>query len=378
MSFLRRPQSHLLRRAIFQIHLWTGVAVSLYVVFIGATGAALVFRPEMQKAAFREFFDAGRAGEPDAEPAEIMRQVQNRYPGYRFSGIDWPTRRRDTYISYVVKGSEFRTVFSHPVSGRVFGELPRNSWITTLQSLHFDLFSGSTGRTVNGIAAFSLIGMFVSGLVVWWPGIDRWRQSLWVDIRNGWKRINWDLHSAIGFWLFALLMLWAVTGVEFAFPRGFRSAVNAVSPLTVVRAPQSAVPHGTKLPAADPMALIAKARALEPGARMGRLVLPATDRAAVLILLAHYDHGDYDTSDERLFYFDQYSGNLLLRRVPAEEIRTAGDFVMAWIGPLHVGSFGGLPVKILWAILAMSFPLLAITGTLMWWNRVFRERFRKA
>jgi uncharacterized iron-regulated membrane protein len=29
-------------------------------------------------------------------------------------------------------------------------------------------------------------------------------------------------------------------------------------------------------------------------------------------------------------------------------------------------------VKILWSILALSFPALAISGTIMWWRRVVR------
>ena len=42
------------------------------------------------------------------------------------------------------------------------------------------------------------------------------------------------------------------------------------------------------------------------------------------------------------------------------------------LGPLHVGSFAGLGVKILWSALALSFPVLAISGTIMWWRRVVR------
>ena len=78
--------------------------------------------------------------------------------------------------------------------------------------------------------------------------------------------INWDVHSAAGFWLLGLLMLWAVTGVEFAFRQPFRNAVNAISPLTVVRAPQSTI-QAERLPAADATALVAKSIAFVPGAK---------------------------------------------------------------------------------------------------------------
>jgi hypothetical protein len=51
MSFVRqwlqRPQNVWLRRALFQIHLWTGVGVGLYVLAISISGSASVFRNEI-------------------------------------------------------------------------------------------------------------------------------------------------------------------------------------------------------------------------------------------------------------------------------------------------------------------------------------------
>jgi len=357
---------HPFRKALFQIHLWIGIAAALYVVLVGFTGAALVFRPEFQALSFPEFFSIDKGGQADAPVAGIIEKLQQRYPGYELAGIDYPTRRRASYLSYLTKGPELVAAFSNPVSAAVIGELPKSSWITKLQDLHFDLLGGSTGRMANGIGALSLMAMFLTGLVVWWPAM-----SVKVNFRTGWKRMNWDLHSATGFWLFGFLLLWAVTGVEFSFPARFRQVVNAISPLTVFRAPESA-PAADGTAAVDIPELVAKARLLVPDAKPGRIVWPSSKRAAVLILMARVDHGDFDTSDEVELYFDQYSGNLLLRREGATEAASGGDLFMKWIGPLHVGSFGGSGVKVLWVILALSFPVLAVTGALMWWNRVRR------
>ncbi|MDA1184988.1 MAG: PepSY-associated TM helix domain-containing protein [Acidobacteria bacterium] len=45
--WLTRPQDIWLRKALFQIHLWTGVAIGLYLAVISLTGAILVFRIEL-------------------------------------------------------------------------------------------------------------------------------------------------------------------------------------------------------------------------------------------------------------------------------------------------------------------------------------------
>lgn len=37
----------------------------------------------------------------------------------------------------------------------------------------------------------------------------------------------------------------------------------------------------------------------------------------------------------------------------------------------------GLIVKVIWALAALSCPLLAITALVMWWNRVFSDKWSK-
>jgi len=51
---------------------------------------------------------------------------------------------------------------------------------------------------------------------------------------------------------------------------------------------------------------------------------------------------------------------------------------MAWLTPLHVGSFGGNGVKVAWLLLGMAPPVLFLTGFIMWWTRVVRVRWLRA
>lgn len=79
------------------------------------------------------------------------------------------------------------------------------------------------------------------------------------------------------------------------------------------------------------------------------------------------------TNDEVSVYFDRYTGELL--DVRPERGTSAGDLLMVWLFPLHAGWFGGIGVKVLWALLGLSFPLLFVSGAVMWWNRVLSERW---
>lgn len=369
-----------LRNTLFQVHLWVGIGLGLYIVVVTATGAALIFRPELQALTYPQFFEIDRSGRADATAGVLLRQLRLAYPGYQILGVDFPTYRRATVLAYLTKDTELRTVFLHPTTGSVIGELPVTSWISRLQNLHFDLFGGTTGRFVNGIGAMFVVLMCLTGIIIWWPGIERWTYSLWIRFGRGWKRTNWELHNAVGFWIFPLLLLWAVTGVDFAFPQQFRAVVNWFSPLSPPeRAPESDLSLKDSPSAPDPEVVVARSRQIVPGATLARYVLPATERAPILVLMAKDLHGDFDRSDEVSLFFDQYDGKLLAQRAQADRTYTAGDTVMAWIGPLHLGTFGGpglsgLGVKALWTLFGLAFPLLVVTGVLMWWNRPSQAR----
>ena len=226
-TFLYRPQSSFFRRALFQVHLWTGIVAGSYIFVVCVTGAALVFRIDMQRASYPHLFTPGVGVE--VEPADILETLRTAYPGWRVSGVDAPTTARPTYLGYVARGDRFLTLLIDPVSARVLGELPERGFVRTVQQLHFDLLAGRTGRVVNGIGAVLLLAMCLTGSIIWWPGIGSWRRGFTVDFRRSWKRINWDLHSAIGFWLFLFMLMWGISGFYLGVPEPFSNFVDSIS-----------------------------------------------------------------------------------------------------------------------------------------------------
>lgn len=164
--WVRNPQSAFWRRALLQIHLWVGLAAGLYVIMISVSGSAVVFRREVSRWLMPSDWNLG-----DRLPAGIRL-------------MEWCV------------------------------------------DLHDNLLAGSMGRIVNGVAAILVAALVISGAVLWWPGISRWRRSLIVPLPANTRRFSWHLHSALGFWGFVLLFGWAVTGVYFAFPQPFEALFN--------------------------------------------------------------------------------------------------------------------------------------------------------
>jgi len=90
-----------------------------------------------------------------------------------------------------------------------------------LVKLHTNLLAGSIGRWLNGIGGGCLTFLCLTGAIIWWPGLKYWRRRLQVNWRAGFPRINWDLHSAVGFWCFPFVLVWGLSGFYFAFPQAF-------------------------------------------------------------------------------------------------------------------------------------------------------------
>ena len=372
MSLLDR--SGPLRRVLFQVHLWVGVAAAFYVLVVSVTGAALVFRIHLQRAVHPELLTARTEG-PQADMVTVLERVRDAYPRGRLSGVDAPTTVRPTHLAYVTEDGRFRTVLSDPVTAEVLGELPEHSVVRTLQDLHFDLLAGSTGRVINGIGALCLLLLCATGPFIWWPGRTGWRRGLAVDWSRPWKRVAWELHGAVGIWTLVLTAGWAVTGAYFVFPGEFRAAVNRISPLTTVRPPQSNPDHRAYAPRPTWREMVDLARRAEPDAFVARVVLPATDEASFRVLFADRRPTPLGSRHLRTVHLDQYTGERLA--APEPPAATLGDTVMAWIGPLHFGNFGGPGIRAVWLVTGLAPGLLAVTGLILWWTRVVAPRWRR-
>lgn len=356
-----------LRRALVQVHLCVGLAAGLYIVIVCVTGAALVFRIEMQRALFPALFTPSRDA-PPADAATMLERVQAAFPDDRVSGIDAPTTTRPTYLAYVIRGDRFLTLLFDPITGRLLGELPQESLIRTLQELHFNLLAGRTGRTINGIGAVCLTIMAVTGIVIWWPASGHWRRALGATIPRNRRRIVFELHGAVGIWTALFIVMWAVTGMYFVWPRPFRALIGSVSAITETRAPASGPAAAAK---ASWRSLIERAQSLAPGQHAARIVVPSSDTAAFLVMFSERQPTPSGSPRLTSVYLDQYSG-AVLQQAPVGR-RSAGDVVMAWVAPLHIGNFGGNGIRAAWLVLGLSPPALFATGFFLWWTRVVRH-----
>jgi uncharacterized iron-regulated membrane protein len=380
-DLLHHPRRLWLRRALYQIHLWGGVFAALYILLIGLSGSALVFRDEIEHALEKPLLDPASVSGPTVDILSVAERLRAAYPNYPLAGVMNPLPpHHPTVRGYLRDGERYIAIDVHPFTGQILGRVADGGFLPWLQDLHFNLLSGPTGRFLNGIGAACLLAMCLTGLVIWWPGISHWRRSLTIQPARQWKRLNWDLHSAAGFWSAAFLATWALSGIYFAWPGPFRDAVNRLSPVALANLP---VPqHRPDAPgrSADPALMLREALQRSPGARLLSISFPANDQGYFRVFLARQHPPSYESADYH--YFDPSTGrHLAVWHRGGDE--SAGDAFLSWLGPLHFGTFGGegapgIAVKLLWTLLGLAPPLLAVTGLLMYWNRYLGKKWHAA
>ena len=428
---IERPQQVLLRKAFLQIHLWAGILLALYVIAIGVSGSILVFKEELMPK------PRARVGTVDYKACTAARLTQAidaasaARPGMKAFLASCPTPANSLYTVTVravplrpagspVQASpsggprgpklQQRAVYLDPHTLAVVGDADREaSWVETVEQFHVNLLLGRSGRLWNGIGASVLLVITLSGLVLWWPGIKNWTRGLKFDFSRSWKRINFDLHSAVGIWTVFFTLTWALTGMYFTWPKIFTTPMERVSHFQTANYPAKqlkeaqatsrqtgmlerrvsdlvddaehpfAKPDRTRQPhpetPVDVVGMIASAQHESPNGHLEGVFYGGGPKAIFTIYMARGTLGDYSNTD--FVYLDQRSGKLLYTWHRGQN-HTLADWYVWLIAPLHFGTSFGQSFKVLWAVMGLTLPALTVTGFLMYWNRWLSRRLRRA
>jgi uncharacterized iron-regulated membrane protein len=235
--WISQPQTTWLRKAIFQLHLWTGLGVGLYVLLVSLTGSIVVFRNELYTAATRAPLIVTASG-PQLTDEELKAAARRAYPGYTITAMSRP-RNPDQAVSISLKRSaDVKNRLFDPYSAKDLGDsVPLGIWLVSkLIELHDDLLAGRSGRRINGVGALILVVLAFTGIVVWWPGVRTWRRGLTVRRGVGWQRWTWDLHNMVGFWSLGFILLFAVSGAYLGIPEPFQDLADRLEPPTAANA----------------------------------------------------------------------------------------------------------------------------------------------
>src|SRR5438128_6533731 len=115
-----RPQRLWIRKAVFQVHLWTGIGVGVYMLVVSMTGSVLVYRNELYFAATPDpIFVTPSGTRLTAE--QLQAAVVRAHPGFSVARV-FPVKNPNQPVTVSLRrGGETRERLFDPYTGRDLG-----------------------------------------------------------------------------------------------------------------------------------------------------------------------------------------------------------------------------------------------------------------
>lgn len=366
----RRAAKRPARTIIRQVHLWLGLTIGLLFAMLGLTGSALVFYVEIDGLLHRQSHVVAEGAGPGwSSPVwdRALSTVHTRWPSaegqWRFEVTGEAGAIPSRY--YGDGGhSHSMMVWLSPDGSRV---LRREQWgeylMTWIYDLHMNLLAGDFGKQVAGWSGIAILTLLLTGLAVWWPR-GTWRKALAFKRQAAPLRRLRDWHKLSGLWGLPVLIILVATGVLLALPQERDWVLTrTLAPLDAPVTPAVAAGEG----AAQPLSrLLESAHRAVPDARLVWIEIPGDASAPVRFRVQV--PGDPSRRFPRSYiHVDRHSAAV----VAVVDYRKSGasSAFNTWLHPLHDGSIGGLPVRILVFLFGLVPPALFVTGLLHWLRR---------
>ena len=358
------------RDIAFYLHRYLGLVVGLILIVVGLTGSLLVFHGEIESFLVGRQF--GRTV-PQTETVSIERILNNVTTAYQdrpelklYSiGLDLspdlPLR-----VDLQSPDDQWTEVFVDRYTGKVLGDRPwEKTFYGIVYPLHYELLAGNTGMVIVGIAALFLIILSITGLILW-PG---WRRLI-AGFKIRWKahpkRVNFDIHKVAGIISVVFLTLIAFTGFCWNFYEQTEPMVYAATFTPKPVEPTSQVIPGKKT--MQVTEILQRADAALPEGETTQISLPL-EPEGVYRIRKKVPQDSYKRGMS-FVYLDRYTGEVL--RVKDVRSLSRADAILDSFIPMHYGTFGGLPTRLLYVFVGLSPVILFITGLVM-----YRFRRRK-
>ncbi|QTD55863.1 PepSY-associated TM helix domain-containing protein [Parasphingorhabdus cellanae] len=359
--------SHL--RAWIFVHKWTSLISTLFLFMLCVTGLPLIFHEEID-AAFSdtaplaaspvEALDDGTLLSFDAVLQTALAERPDERPLYMSFDIDEPVANVTTGKTAAVPDSEMSFF---PIDRR-YGEVvapelaEEQSVMDFILRLHVDLLMGLPGMLFLGLMGFLFVVATISGIVLYAPFMARLRFG---EIRRDRSaRVKWtDYHNLIGIVTLAWALVVGTTGVINTLADPLTEIWQA-SELDTGTIANSGTAYTGKLASID--SALETARQEAPGQIIQFIAFPgvaySNDQDMAIFL-----QGETELTRNMLtvVLINAATGKL-------EAVQEMPWYMKALLysQPLHFGDYGGLPMKILWAIFDLALIFLLGSGLYLW------------
>ncbi|MBN8960039.1 MAG: PepSY domain-containing protein [Rhizobiales bacterium] len=350
------------------VHKWSSIVCTVFMLMLCITGLPLIFHHEIDHLLHEEVDPSVvPPGTPKANLDQAVANALAKFPGQvpQFLIFD----RDEPNALMVSIGSSIK---SNPVDNRIarvdvhtaaFLDSPdvTGRFTYLMLRLHSDMFAGLPGKLFLGLMGILFCVAVISGIVVYAPSMRKLRFGAYRKDRPRIVR-RLDVHNLAGI----LLVMWTLVV-------GFTGVINTWADLVLKMwqygqlAEMTAQYKGREIPT--------KLTPVEEAVKVAQQAIPHMQPAFVSY------PGTLFTSNTHYAVFmrgDTPVTSRLLKPalIDAETGKLTDSRDMPWYvstlflsQPLHFGDYGGMPLKIIWAILDIITIVILWTGLYLWLRR---------
>lgn len=385
----KKPKKSRLRRISDWLHLWLGIASGLVVFHLGITGCIFSFQKEITDFIHRKEFFVDVPAKAQTQPLSILKANAEKVLGkgkkitfisaYKAPDHAWEfgvyKAGNPKAFWYFDSIDYYDVVYVNPYSGKVTLVADHKyEFFGIIKMLHWSfLINHPIGQQIIGWATLIFVFLLISGMVMWWPKNlkkSNFDKSFKIKWSAKFKRINYDMHNVLGFYVMIICLILALTGLVWAF-KWFQTTVYVVASRSVT--PPAFVEvksDSTKTISAIPFD-VAFEQAKKKFTDADRIGMSPAEGGTATIYATGY-RGDETYWNFDVLQFDQYSGKLLHRKNQSE--KNAGEALIGMNYDIHVGAILGLPGKILAFFASLIAASLPITGFIIWWGKKKKKK----
>jgi uncharacterized iron-regulated membrane protein len=357
------------------IHKWSSLVCTGFLLVICLTGLPLIFSEEIDHLTNPTAYAVLPAGTPNRSLDDLTARARALYPGQAVVSVFVDDDEPQTYVwmapSFAALAADPHVqhfVRFDSRTGTVLEQQQapgsqRKTFMQIMLGLHMDLFVDLPGELFLGAMGLLFVAAIVSGVVLYGPFTRKLDFGVVRDGRS--RRLRWlDIHNLLGVVTLAWALVVGATGVMNELSTPLFAIWQRTDVATMLARYQGAPPP--------------QARELIP-------VQAALDTAVqavpgMIVTSAIYPGSRFGSPYHYLFWAHGRSAltahmfNPVL--VDARSGHLTAVVSMPWYlralelsRPLHFGNYGGMPLKVLWALLDLVTIVVLGSGLYLWLAR---------
>ena len=354
----------------FQLHWFIGITAGTVLVIIGLSGATLAFKDELLDVMNPGVRHVSLETRAPLTPAQLS-SIAAAEHGQRVASITmYAQAGAAPRLFFAPKNGQRRgeSIYVHPYTGATQPALAGAEFFEWTESLHrWLLLPRDPGRQVAGALALCLLGLALSGLYLRWPRrpLD-WRTWLTFDPALKGRSFLWNLHAVAGTWCLVVYVALTLTGIYWSYDV-VRDNIDAWAgkPPRMAQAPAKKGGGKEKAPAVDISLAWTSFQQHAAGWTLASVRLPTRAGEAVQFTWLASD-APHERARSRMSILP--ADGTVTENEPYGQ-QGLGARLVNIIYPLHMGTYFGLPGRIIVTLASLGLPLFAITGWMLYLGR---------